>query len=41
MQYSRQATSKKGLEVVDTSVHMLELHILLDSESIGVEEPTN
>ena len=37
----RQATDEKGVEVVDTSVHTLELHILLDKESDSVEEPIN
>ena len=35
---SRQATSKKGVEVVDTSVHTLELHGLHDTESAGAKE---
>ena len=41
MRCSRQATSEKGVEVVDTSVHTLELHVLLDRKSAGVEEPAN
>ena len=32
---------KKGVEVVNISVHTLELHVLLDTESVGAEGPAN
>ena len=41
MRCSRQATSEKGVKVVDTSVHTLELHVLLDTESVGGKRPAN
>ena len=41
MRCSRQATSEKCVEVVDTSVHTLELHVLLDTESAGAKGPAN
>ena len=41
MRCSRQATSEKGVEVVDTSVHTLELHVLLDAKSVSAKETTN
>ena len=37
----RQATNEKGVEVVDTSVHTLELHVLLDKESADDKGPIN
>ena len=41
MRFSRQATSKKGVKVVDTSVHTLKLHVLLDIESAGAKGSAN
>ena len=41
MRCLRQATSEKGVEIVDTSVHTLGLHVLLDTESASAEEPAN
>ena len=32
---------RKGVEVVDTSVHTLELHIIFDVKSAGPKEPSN
>ena len=39
--YRRQATSEISVEVVDTSVDTLELYVLLDKESAGVEGPVS
>ena len=41
MRCSRQTTSEKDVEVVDTSVDKLKLHALLDTESASGEGPTN
>ena len=41
MQCKSQATNEKGVEVVDISVHTLELHVLFHKESAGAKEPVN